>query len=110
MKKIIYFTITVFLVYSIISPVKSIYSLWQKKDILKNERLKLAFLEKENSHIKENLKKSDSNYFVEKIAYDKLFMTKRGESIILLKIDNAPNGNNKKKFYSNWQKWIGLFY
>jgi hypothetical protein len=72
----------------------------------------LNHLLKENKELSRQLKDSQSDSYVERIARDKLGLVKDGEAIILL--PKSPGGtgtgatNDAQK--PNWQKWWSLFF
>ncbi|MBI2032474.1 MAG: septum formation initiator family protein [Candidatus Levybacteria bacterium] len=108
MKKLSFF-ITIGLSIIIINGlIHSIYTLWNKQDLIKEAEKTLSFQKEENRELKTKLREVQSKEFVEQEARNKLFLVKKDEAKVVLpeptptpkvtKIDNSPN----------WQKWLKL--
>ena len=110
MKRTFYIIIVIICLISIYSSVKSIYDLWGKRDILAQEQQKLLKEEALNKTIKTQLKQSKSNFYMEQVARDKLFMLKNGEDVVLMKTPNSSSGFSIRKQNSNIDQWLSLFF
>ena len=74
-----------------------------------------ARLIKKNQELKAKLEYVKSDEFVEKMARNRLNMTKKDEMIVVLPVDELPllRKNVKKKKgedLPNWQRWWRLFF
>ncbi len=93
--------------------IRSILSLWRKKDLVRQRRMVLERVEKEHAELQRKLEEATSSAFVEQIARNKLGLIKEGEKIVLMEI---PTGNNETADGSgeddlpNWKKWWQLFF
>ncbi len=110
MKKIIFIVITIVCLISIYSSISSIYSLWQKRDILKTEKARLLKEQMENKNIKNQLQNASSPFYIEETARNKLFMSKKGENVALMEIGKSQTKAEKINSLPNWQKWWELFF
>lgn len=113
-KKIAFFTILVVLLFSINNLAHSIYSTWQKQDLIVKAQKELTKQTADNQRLKQDLARVNRPEFVEQEARDKLFLTKPGEGIVVIPttavvvsptptpipVDTTPN----------WQKWWEVFF
>lgn len=112
MKKLIFF-ITIAICLSVIENfIASIYQLLYKKDVLIQVQNELQKEEQENKRLKDQLNRVKNPQFVEEQARDKLFLTKPGESVILIPSFQASDSGKtvKKEEKPNWQQWWDLFF
>ena len=112
MKKIFF---VVFLLVSLLminNLVRSIYTTWNKKDLLKVAQKQLEKEEWENQRLKTQLTIVNSPDFVEKQARDKLFLVKPGEQRVLLPGDASLKTQEGKggDDLPNWKQWWQLFF
>jgi len=112
MKKIIFIITVVILLFVINDLVRSMYDIWQKKDVVQQAQKELDFQKQENQRLKSAFSYSETQEFIEEQARNKLFMAKEGEQKILISKDlghsdkNPPAGGNDP----NWKKWWKLFF
>jgi len=98
------------------SLVRSIYSLWQKHDLLVEAEQELQGEKKENTKLKQQLAVVESQGFTEKEARNKLFLQKPGEERVMLdpKLVQAVSDGKIEvsggKVLPNWQQWLRLFF
>ena len=113
-KKIVFFSVLIVSFVVINSLLHSIYSLWQKKDLIVKANQSLEKERKENATLKNKLAEVKKEDFVEEEARNKLFLAKPGEGIIVLPTDVlATRSSNDKKSVDtrpNWQKWWDVFF
>ena len=110
MKKVLFLTIVVILLFIINNLVRSIYDIWQKKDFVTEAQGELSFQKQENQRLKSALSYSKTQEFIEKQARDKLFMAKEGEQKVLLSKDSEEKVQDGKEKIVNWRQWWNLFF
>jgi cell division protein FtsB len=111
MKKIFFVAIIVILLLIINNLVRSMWDIWQKKDVISQAQSQLDRQRQENQRLKSALAYSQTPEFIEKEARDKLFMSKAGEQKVLIPQDSgsSPNLENQDN-EPNWKKWWNLFF
>ena len=113
-KKIAYFIIIIIFLLAINNLVHSIYSIWQKQDLIVQAQKNLTAEKKENAQLKNEISQVNQPQFIETQARDKLLLTKPGESIILLpKNQFATSSSSSSKLVDtrpNWKKWWDVFF
>ena len=113
MKKIIFFTVIVIATFSMVHSVQSMYSLWQKRDIIVSTQQEVKKEQEENTKLKKQLQVISQSSFVEEEARNKLFMTKPGEEAVIIPEGLATSSGTQKQpqgQLSNWQQWWKLFF
>ncbi|HEX8931837.1 MAG TPA: septum formation initiator family protein [Patescibacteria group bacterium] len=113
LKKIVFFSIIIISLFIINSFLNSIYSLWQKNDLVVKARQDLEKEKKENGALKSKLSEVKNPQFVEEEARDKLFLAKPGETIVFLPAaskDLASQNVKKQDSRPNWRKWWDVFF
>ncbi len=95
--------------------VRSIYSLWQKSDLLAQRENELIKQKQEHAKLVEQQRKVESEGFIEAEARNKLFLQKPGESRVvvdkrLIELLSGVKTEVKKDTRPNWQKWWELFF
>lgn len=115
MKRVIFWSIIVVSFFIIQSLVRSIYSLWQKHDLLAIAENELRKQKKDQDDLKQKLASVESESFIEQEARNKLFLQKPGESRVivderLLQAVMASQSAQKKAQKPNWQAWWELFF
>ena len=110
MKKFLFLTIVVILLFIINNLVRSIFDIWQKKDFVTEAQKELSFQKQENQRLKSALSYSKTKEFIEKEARDKLFMLKQGEQKVLLSKDTQEKLGEQKEKLPNWKQWWNLFF
>lgn len=95
-----------------LSATGTIIDLWHRKDLLTTRQNDLNRILSENRKLSQQLRDSQTDSYVERIARDKLGLVKDGEAIILLppssKEGSTRTSDDAKK--PNWQKWWSLFF
>jgi len=114
MKKILFFIILASSIIIINNLVRSIYTLWQKHDLVTLAQKELSGQKQENQRLKSQLSHVQSKEFVEEEARNKLFLIKPGEQEVLIPEDlirgtSSPSAQAKKDD-PNWKKWLQLFF
>lgn len=94
---------------------RSVYSLWRKRDYVRERADRLAWEQAEKARIKKEIKEAQKPEFIEKEAREKLGMTKEGETVVIMPNDKLQmtNGKTDEKtpvLISNWKKWWRLFF
>ncbi len=114
-KKIVFFGFIIFSFFVINDSLHSIYSLWQKHDLLDRAKRTLSVERKKNSGFKQQLGVVMAPHFIEEEARDKLFLVKPGEGIVVV----APTEyfhaslsvqHNSIERRANWQQWRDVFF
>lgn len=83
-KKIAFFSIVVILLFAINNVAHSIYTTWQKQDLITKAQLDLQKEQEENQKLRQDLARVNKKEFIETEARDKLFLAKPGEGIIVI--------------------------
>jgi cell division protein FtsB len=113
-RKIAFFIIIVVLLLTINNLIHSIYSIWQKQDLIIQAQKNLAAEKEENQKLKKNISQVNQPQFVESEARDKLLLAKPGEGIVILPKDHfATKSSSTQKIVDirpNWQKWLDTFF
>ena len=113
-KKIGFFIAVIVLIFVINNFIHSIYSLWQKNNVITHTKIELEKEKKENQELKKQLSEVNNQQFVEEEARDKLFMIRPGEGIILLPTIDMPITPTPRPVPSepqpDWKKWWNLFF
>ncbi len=113
MKRIFFIAILLISLVIINNLVRSIYSLWQKKDLIIKAQIAVEKEKKENQQLKKQLQEVSKPGFVEEEARDKLFMGKPGEQVVLLPTTTPlPKETQKEeaKSQAHWLQWWQLFF
>lgn len=110
MKKIGFFVILVASLLIIKNLLVSIYSLWQKQDLLVHAQKELEKEKEQHQKLKSKLSFAESPEFIEEQARNNLFLVRPEEQGILL--PPVPLKEEKKQAAekANWQKWMDLFF
>jgi cell division protein FtsB len=114
MKKVLYLLIIIASLYIMNNLVRSIYNLWQKKDLITQAQTELVKQQNENEKLQDQLKQVKRKDFIEEQARDKLFMVREGEKVVILpqtQGEQAGQGTpvQTKPRQPIWQQWIALF-
>lgn len=112
-RKIVFFSIILASVFVINSLVHSIFTLWQKNDLIVKAKQELEKQERENRELKKKLADVKKPDFLEKEVRNKLFMAKTGEGVVVLPTDYFKKENQDKKIVDsrpNWKKWWEVFF
>lgn len=114
MKKLLFFIILLISLFIINNLVRSIYSLWQKQDLVLQSQKELTQEKAKYTALQGQLRVVDQPSFIEQEARNKLFLVKPGEQLVL--VPNAqkasPHDSSRKKVphKANWQQWVNLFF
>jgi cell division protein FtsB len=113
MKRIIFILLLIFFVFIIQNLFHSIYSLWQKQELLVNAKNELEKEQRTNQSLRQQIDSVKQPSFIEEQARDKLLLIKPGEqmviipkSLIVSEEETKKSSVNKKP---NWQQWRELF-
>lgn len=111
MKKIVFFTIIIVSFLVINSLIQSIYTLWQKQDLLISAQKDLEKAQKENLSLKKSLSESKSSEFIEEEARNKLFLVQPGEKPIVIPPSLLTTSKKAAKpiTRSHIEEWVALF-
>lgn len=115
MKRVIFFAIVIVSLFVMQNMLRSIYALWQKRDLLVQRENELVRQKQEHARLTEKQRKVDSQGFIEAEARNKLFLQKSGESRVVVdkRLIDAVAGVKtevKKDTRPNWQQWWELFF
>lgn len=105
--------LTLFSLILIVTLSRSIISVWQKRDVIREREETLAKIEAENEALKKRLALSQSPDYIEREAREKLGLTRPGESVVLM-----PPATEAAKLLEellpkplpNWRQWWRLFF
>jgi cell division protein FtsB len=113
-KKIAFFTIVIILLFTINNLAHSIYSIWQKQDLIIQAQKNLTAEKKENENLKKEIAQVKKPQFIETQARDQLLLAKPGEDVVLLpKAQHTTGTSSSQKvadLRQNWQKWWSIFF
>lgn len=111
MKKLLFILVLMASLFIIRNLLISIYSLWQKQDLIVRSQDQLKREKDKNAALKEKIKEAQSLDFIEQEARNKLLMVKEGEQEILIskKLLASPDAPVQPHVKSNFQEWIDLF-
>lgn len=112
MKKGFLLIIVVILIFAINNFVRSIYTLWSKRDLVVKAQKELEDERRKNQELKKRLSLTERSEFVEEQARNKLFWTKEGEHLVILpkSVLEGSTSAKEKKEEPNWKKWWKLFF
>lgn len=107
--------------YLVVSLSRSIFSLTLKTKAVDEARRKVDIELVENSKLAKELTQTQGQEFIEKVARDKLNMSKKGETVVVVPQDLADNLAsinatlsasfwNPPEIIPNWKKWLKLFW
>lgn len=95
----------------VVSLSRSIYSLWHKRDRIKDQEEAFTRIQNENAELLRRLQEAQTPEFVERQAREKLGLVKKGEIIVLVpKPIPATAPGEPADQLPNWKKWWGLFF
>ena len=114
-KKIVFFGFIIFSFFVINDSLHSIYSLWQKYDLLDQAKRTLSVEGKKNSGFKQQLSVVMAPHFIEEEARNKLFLVKSGEGIVVVAPTEYFYASSSAQHKSierraNWQQWRDVFF
>lgn len=98
----------------VVNLLRSIWDLWRRRDILGERQSVLKRLEAENTRLKGELSYSESPFFVEQEARNRLGLGREGETVVLMPNVQFPISSIQKKTdeetIPNWKRWWNLFF
>jgi len=113
-KKIVYFGGIIFAVIIINDLAHSIFSLWQKNELLEQREEMLVLERKKNVALKNKLKLVTGPQFIEEEARNKLFLVKPGEGVVMAvpTASAAASGRvvKREEKKANWLLWWEMFF
>ncbi len=111
MRRVIFIAVLVASLIIINNLIRSIYSLWNKQDLIVKAKNDLTREKDENHELKSQLSIVGSKQFVEEEARNKLFFVKPGEQDVIVpqNLLNKTSGE-KPDNTPNWKKWWNLFF
>lgn len=110
MRKIITFVLIITLVIVNVNLIKGSYDSAEKLKQIDIQDDKVKGLQDQNLSLKADLKKSDSQFYIEQQARDKLGFSKSGETTVILQDQNISKSGVAKseKPKTNLEKWLEL--
>ena len=113
-KRIFFVAIIIASIFIINNLIQSIYTLWNKKELVVDLKNEAKIQEEKNQELKQKLSLINKPQFVEEQARNKLFLTKPGDEIVILSekdIKGSQIGKPKPQdTRPNWKKWWDLFF
>lgn len=113
MKRILFILTILISIFIINNLVRSIYSLWNKQDVLVSEQKQISLAKKKNQQLKQQLSHVQDQQFVEEEARDKLMLVKPNEEIVLVPTTIIKISEVRKAAQiasePHWKQWIALF-
>lgn len=112
MKKILFLAALVISFIIINNLIRSIYTLWSKKDFIATAQKELDRQKQKNQSLKKQLSIVNSREFIEKEARNNLFMIMPEEQKVLIGGEKNRENNSTlvKDADPNWRKWWNLFF
>ncbi len=112
MKRLIFIAVLIASVIVIKNLLVSIYSIWQKQDVLLQDQQKLVQEKQVNEDLKGKLKAVQTSEFIEKEARNKLFFVKPGEQEVIIPHTDYDTNTSKANHsqLAPWQQWFNLFF
>jgi len=93
---------------------QSVYSLWRKKDVIRERQEVLEQAAAENRRLKGEFERVQSTGYIEKEAREKLGLSKEGETIVLMdqsqNINLNPQDREGERQLPYWKQWWTLFF
>lgn len=113
-KKIGFFVAIVILIFTINNLGHSIYTTWQKQDLITKAQKELEEEKLENQELRKELTKVNKPEFIETEARDKLLLAKPGEGIIVIPTTSliaSPSAvPTPPDTRPNYQRWWQVFF
>lgn len=112
MKRLLFFAVIIASIFIINNLARSIYTLWDKRDLLEKAKVDLEEKKKASQELEGKLEVVQSQEFIESQARNKLLLVKPGEQLVILPSISSTEEDNKaqKKEAPNWQQWWRLFF
>ena|SRR5258708_1519114 len=113
-KKITFFTIIIVLLLTINNLIHSLYTIWQKQDLIIQAEKNLAVEKEENQKLKKAITQVNQPQFIESEARNKLLLAKQGEGIVVLPKNQLTEASSPVQHSidtrPNWLEWLNLFF
>lgn len=114
MKKILFFTVLLISLYIIKNLAESIYSLWQKQELLVSAQKELEREKQKHRELQTRVKIVESDDFLEEQARNKLFLVKEGEHEVIIPKSVLEASLGAKMASAaplpTWKQWFALFW
>lgn len=113
MKRVLFLTVLLASLFIIKNLLVSIYTLWQKQDLIVQTQHDLEREQKKNALLKKKVEETESSTFLEEQARNKLFLGKPGESQVLLPkntLATDAGSQTKSEHKPTWLLWKELFF
>lgn len=114
LRQVIFISIIIASFFIINNLVHSIYTLWQKRDLVVDAQVEAERQKEKEQELKKKLGMVERPDFIEQEARNKLFLAKPGERIVVLSQKDLEASNSGKKKITdtrpNWKKWRDLFF
>lgn len=112
MKKVIVLFICIVCLFVIQGLVRSIWTLWEKRDVLVRKQEELNRIKKEYAALKKHEQKVNDPQFAEAEIRNKLFYVKPNEKVVLLPLgiatEKGKQKDEKKDTRPVYQQWISM--
>lgn len=97
---------------AIVTAPRSLYEMWQRRDLLRERQEVRDELATENERLRRELAESQTPEYIEKVAREKLGLIKEGERVILMppRKDSGQANFATPDSVANWKKWWRLFF
>lgn len=112
-KKIAFFVILFLLLMTINDLIHSLYTIWQKQDLIIQAQKNLVREKQENQRLKKEIAQVNQPQFIEAEARDKLLLAKPGEGVVILPPNTLPQSSPSHPSITtkpNWLQWWDFFY
>jgi cell division protein DivIC len=99
------------IIFLIISSLKATFDLYQVQESVKNKEKEAQNLKREVKKIKDDLERVQTSDYIERVARDKLNLSKPGETVVILsKPLLSTQSAEVKDSRTNWEKWRALIF
>ncbi len=114
MRRVLVIGVVIILLVVIKNLLTSIYTLWNKQELVTQNKAQLEVEKRKNQELKAKLSYAQSQEFIEQQARDKLFLSKEGEQEVIIppQVQEAATPKREaevKDTRPNWKKWLDLF-
>jgi len=113
-KKIAFFACVLILLLTINDLAHSIYTIWQKQDLIVQAQNNLDSEKKENQQLKQKITQVNQPQFIESQARNNLLLAKQGEGVVIMpdnKLVASPSPAPKQiDTRPDWKKWWDTFF
>lgn len=111
MKKLSFVVILIVSLLIINNLVRSIYGLWQKRELIEDAKKELSFEKEKYVALSEQMKEVSTPFFLEEEARNKLFLVKPGEEVVIVPRSEESSIQSTKRIRVKpvWQQWLTYF-